>query len=72
MFDSENGIALHTMQGNQASTLAEGQVSWVFSSCSKNLGCILELQRGNPFETRVCSTKSAHLSRYDGHLRKVN
>ena len=29
---------------------------------------ILELRRGWPFETRVCSAKSGLLSSYDGHL----
>ena len=33
---------------------------------------ILELQRGWPFETRVCSAKSGLLSSYDGHLAKEN
>ena len=33
---------------------------------------ILELRRGWPFETRVCSAKSGLLSRYDGHLGKLN
>ena len=33
---------------------------------------ILELQRGSPFETRVCSVKSGLLSSYDGHLGKLN
>ena len=33
---------------------------------------ILELRRGWPFETRVCSVKSGLLSRYDGHLGKLN
>ena len=33
---------------------------------------ILELQRGWPFETRVCSAKSGLLSSYDGHLGKLN
>ena len=33
---------------------------------------ILELRRGWPFETRVCSVKSGLLSSYDGHLRKLN
>ena len=41
----EHGIAEHTMQGNFASSLAEGEVSSIFSSCSRNLGCILELWR---------------------------
>ena len=33
---------------------------------------ILELRRGWPFETRVCSAKSGLLSIYDGHLGKLN
>ena len=33
---------------------------------------ILELPRGWPFETRVCSAKSGLLSSYDGHLGKLN
>ena len=32
----------------------------------------LELRRGWPLETRVCSAKSGHLSSYDGHLGKLN
>ena len=35
-------------------------------------GYILELRRGWPFETRVCSVKSGPLSSYDGHLEKLN
>ena len=37
-----------------------------------NLWYILELPRGWPFETRVCSEKSGLLSSYDGHLGKLN
>ena len=33
---------------------------------------LLELRRGWPFETRVCSAKSGLLSSYDGHLGKLN
>ena len=33
---------------------------------------ILELRRGWPFETRVCSAKSGLLSSYDGHVEKLN
>ena len=33
---------------------------------------ILELRRGWPFETRVCSAKSVLLSSYYGHLGKLN
>ena len=34
-------------------------------------GGILELRRGWPFETRVCSATSGLLSSYDGHLGKL-
>ena len=44
MFDWEHGIALHPMQGIRASSPAEGDVSWDFSSCGRDLGYILELQ----------------------------
>ena len=43
-----------------------------FSCCGINPGYILELWRGCPFETRVCSAKSGHISRYDGQLRNLN
>ena len=44
MFDLENAISLHAMQGNRASSRGEGEVSWVFSSCGRHLGYILELR----------------------------
>ena len=72
MFDWEHGISLHTVQVNRASFHGEGEVSWFFSNCRRNLGYILELRRGWPFETRVCSEKSGLMSSYDGHLRKQN
>ena len=43
MFDWEYGIALHAMHGNRASSPGEGDVSWDFSSCGRNLGNIFEL-----------------------------
>ena len=72
VFDWEYGIALHAMQGNRASCPSEGDVSYDFSSCGRNLGYIRELQRGWPFETPLCSAKSAILCRYEGHLRNLN
>ena len=72
MFYLENAIALDTMEGNWASSRGDRKVSWVFSSCGRNLGYILKLPRGCPFETGVCSLKSGHLSRYEGQLRNVN
>ena len=72
MFDWENAIALHAMQGNRASSRGEGEVSWVFSSCGRNFGYVLKLQQGWPFETQVCSAKSELLANYDGQLRNLN
>ena len=72
MFDWENAIALHAMQWNRASSRGEGEVSWVFSSCDRHLGYILDLRRGCPFYTGVCLLKSGHLYRYDGPLGKLN
>ena len=72
MFNWEYDIALHEMQGNQAIFPSEGYVSWDFSSCDRNVGYILELQRACPLETPLCSAKSGHLSSYDGHLRNLN
>ena len=71
MFDCENAIALDTVQGNRGSSRREWKGLWVFSSGGMNLGYILELRRGCPFETGVCSVKSGHLSRYEGQLRNV-
>ena len=67
VFDWENGIALHAMQGNRASFPSEGDVSYDFSSCSRNLSYICELQRGWPFENPLCSVKSGLLCSYEGH-----
>ena len=72
MFDWKHGIGLHAVQVNRASSHGKGEVSWVFSSCGRNLGYILELWRGWPLENRVCSAKSGLMSSYDGHLRKQN
>ena len=62
MFECEHEIALHTVQGIRASSPTEGDVSWDFSSCSRNMGYILELERAWPFETPLGSAKSGYLS----------
>ena len=72
MFDWEYGIALHAMRGNRASSPGEGDVSWDFSSSGRNLGYILDLEQGWPFETPHYSVKSGLLSSYDRHLRNLN
>ena len=64
VFDLENGIGLHAMQGNRASFPSEGDVSYDFLSCGRNLGNIRELQRGWPFETPFGTAKSGLLSSY--------
>ena len=72
MFNWEYDIALHEMQGNQASSPSEGYVSWDFLSCGRKVGYIIELQLGWPFEIPLCSAKSGLLSSYDVHLRNLN
>ena len=59
------------MQWNWASSHGEGEVSWFSSTCGGNLGYILELQRGWPFKTRVCSATLGLLSSYEAHLRNL-
>ena len=71
VFDWEYGIALRAMQGNRGSSPGKVYVSWGFTSWGRNLGYILVLQRGWPFETPLCSEKSGLLSSYDRHLRNV-
>ena len=68
LFDGEHAIALHTMQGNRASSRGAGAVSWLFSSVSGNLGYILEFWQGWPFKPRVYSVTSGLLSSCKGHL----
>ena len=65
VFDWEHGIALHPMQGFLALTPVEVDVSWDFSSCIRNLGYILALQRGWLFEIPIRSVKSGFLFRMD-------
>ena len=70
--DWEHGTPQHEMQGNQASSCGKGEVSRVFSSYGRHLVYILELRRGWPFETPVCSAKEGLMSSYDGYLGKLN
>ena len=72
LFDWEQGIALHAVQGYRASSFSEREVSWFFSSCSLKLGYVLELWRGKTLKTFVCSVTSGHLSSYHGHFRNLN
>ena len=72
LFDWKNPIALHAMQGNRGWSVVEDEISWFLLSYVGDLGYILELQRGCPFETGVGSAKSGHLCTYNGHIRNVN
>ena len=72
LFDWEQGIALHAMQGTQASSFSDQEVSRFFSSCGGNMGYVLELRRGYPLKTFVYSAMSGLLSSYRGHLRNLN
>ena len=62
VFDWEHGITLQPMPGIRASSPAKRDVSLDFLSCGRNLGYIIELQRGWTFETRLGSAKSGFLS----------
>ena len=54
------------------SSPGNGDVSWDFSSYGRNVGYILDLEWGWPFETPLCSAKSVLLSRFDRHLTNLN
>ena len=72
VFNWKYDIALHEIQGNQASSHSEAYFSWDFPSCGRIVGYILELERGWQFETPLCSAKSGHLRIYEGHLMNLN
>ena len=72
LFDWEQGIALHAIQGNRASSFSEREVWLFFSSCSEKLRYVLALRWGKILKTFVCSVTSGLLSSYDGHLRSLN
>ena len=68
VFGVEHRIALHAVQGNRASFCGGEEISWFYSSCSTNLGYILELQCEWIFKTPVSSVMSGLLSCCEGHL----
>ena len=72
MFAWANGIALHAMQGNRASFPNEGDVSYDFSSCGRNVGYIRELQRRWPFETPLPKeTKDLYIENYKSLMKEI-
>ena len=72
MFDWEHGIAVPAVQGNWASSLDEGEVSWFSLSCGVNQGYIFKLRRRWPFKTHFCTATSGLLSSYDGYHSNLN
>ena len=52
MFDWENAIALHAMQGNRASSRGEGEVSWIFSICEQARWVYSSFATGMPILNR--------------------
>ena len=72
MFDGEHEIALHAMQWNRASSRGEEEVSLFLSRCDGNMVYFLELRRGWPVKTHVCSATLGLLSGYDGQLRNLH
>ena len=48
VFDLENAIALHEMQGNRASSRGAGEVSWVFFELRPARGVYSRVTMGMP------------------------
>ena len=63
LFDLQQGIALHAMQGNRASCVSKEEVSWFSSSSGGNLGYILEIRQGKALTSFAFSVTSGLLSR---------
>ena len=62
VFDGEHRLALHAMKWNWTSSDDDGEVSCFFLSWGGNLGYVLELRWGWPFQTCVGSATSGRLS----------
>ena len=56
------GLLCMQCRGIEPHLLGNRDVSWDFLVCGRNMGYILELQRGWTFETPLCSAKSGLLS----------
>ena len=70
MFAPVYGLALHAMLGNRASSRGQWDVSWFFSSCSWNVGYILQLCQGWP--SHVCLAMSGLLYSCEAHHRNLH
>ena len=71
MFDWENAIALHAMQGNRASSRGVGEVSWV-SRVAQAPGVYSRVTAGMSIRNSSLFIEVRNLSRYEGQLRNVN
>ena len=72
VFNGENGIALHAMQGNQASSRFEGEVSWFFSFVAAGTCVHSRVMAGMAIQNSCCSATSGLLSSYEGHIRTLH
>ena len=61
-------ISLETPQWKWASSRLEGRISWIFSSCSSNLGVPLDLGQGLRGPAPVASGKSSLHASCEGSL----
>ena len=71
LFDWEQGIALHAVQGYRASSFSEQEVMF-FRELQRKAGVCSRVTAGVALKTFVCSATSGLLSSYDGHLRNLN
>ena len=71
MFDWQNAIALHAMQGTRASFRGKGDVSWVFSNLA-DTWVYSRVTTGMSIRNSSLFIEVRNLSRYEGQLRNVN
>ena len=72
MCDWENAIALHAMQGNSGLISCRGGSLMGFLELRQAHGIYSRVTTGMPILNGSLLVKSGHLSRYDGHLGKLN
>ena len=72
MFDSENAIALDTMQGNRASSRREGKVSMGVLELRQESGVYSRVTAGMSIRNSSLFIEISNLSRYEGQLLNIN
>ena len=72
MFDCENAIALHEMQGNRASSRGEGGSLMDFLELRQEPGVYYRVTAGMSIRNYSLFLEVRNLSRYEGQLRNVN